>query len=75
MKTSACRDGTLKNQPKKMGMTPQSIHTIPISCAILLTMLVVCIGGLWKAVGEGSAGCVVHVDVHGEYLMLWVAAV
>ena len=23
--------------------------------------------------GEGSAGCVVHVDVHGECVMLWVA--
>ena len=22
----------------------------------------------------GSAGCVVHVDVHGEWVMLWVAA-
>ena len=24
--------------------------------------------------GEGSAGCVVHVDVHGECVTLWVAA-
>ena len=24
--------------------------------------------------GEGSAGCLVHVDVHGECAMLWVAA-
>ena len=38
MKTSACRDGTLKNQPNKMGTTPQRIHTIPTSCAILPTM-------------------------------------
>ena len=38
MKTSACRDGTLKNQPNKMGTTPQHIHTIPTSCAILPTM-------------------------------------
>ena len=37
-KTSACRDGTLKNQPNKMGMTPQHIHTTPTSCAILPTM-------------------------------------
>ena len=42
MKTSACRDGTLKNQPNKMGMTPQHIYTIPTSCAILPTMLFVC---------------------------------
>ena len=38
MKTSACRYGTLKTQPNKMGMTPQHIHTIPTSCAILPTM-------------------------------------
>ena len=24
--------------------------------------------------GEGSAGCVVHVDVHGECVLLWVDA-
>ena len=42
MKTSTCRDGTLKNQPNKMGMTPQHIYTIPTSCAILPTMLCVC---------------------------------
>ena len=33
MKTSRCRDGIHKNQPNKMGMTPQYI--IPTSCAIL----------------------------------------
>ena len=38
MKTSACRDGTLENQPNKMGTTPQHIHTIPTSFAILPTM-------------------------------------
>ena len=32
------RDGTLKNQPNKMGTTPQHIYTIPTSCAILPTM-------------------------------------
>ena len=37
-KTSTCRDGTLKNQPNKMGTTPQHIHTIPTSCAILPTI-------------------------------------
>ena len=37
-KTSTCRDGTLKNHPNKMGTTPQHIHTIPTSCAILPTM-------------------------------------
>ena len=29
MKTSACRDGTLKNQPNEMEMTLKQIHTIP----------------------------------------------
>ena len=24
--------------------------------------------------GEGSPGCVMHVDVHGECVMLWVDA-
>ena len=38
MKTSACRDGTLKNQPNKMGTIPQHIYTIPTSCVILPTM-------------------------------------
>ena len=27
-----------------------------------------------KGSGESSGGCVVHVDVHGECVMLWVAA-
>ena len=38
-KTSTCRDGILKNQANKMGMTPQHFHTIPTSCAILPSML------------------------------------
>ena len=25
--------------------------------------------------GESSGGCVVHVDVHGGFVMLWVAAI
>ena len=32
------RDGTIKNQPNKMGTTPQHIYTIPTSSAILRTM-------------------------------------
>ena len=34
---SACRGGTLKNQPNKMGTAPQHIHAIPTSCANLPT--------------------------------------
>ena len=37
-KTSACSDGTLKNQANKMGMTRQHFHNIPTSCAILPSM-------------------------------------
>ena len=33
----------------------------------LMTMVV-------EGSGEGVARCVVHVDVHGECVMLWVAA-
>ena len=68
MKTSACRDGTLKNQPNKIGTTPQHIHTIPSSCAILPTMLCVCCmrRRFVEGSGEGIAGRVVHVEVHGE---------
>ena len=65
---SACRDGTLKNQPNKMGKTPQHIHTIPTSCAILPTMFCVfsCVYRMVvEGSGEGIAVCVVHVDVHG----------
>ena len=43
MKTSACRDGTLKNQPNKMGTTPQHIYTIRTSCAILQTIYMLCV--------------------------------
>ena len=41
MKTSACRDGTLKNQPNKMGTTPHntftpSLHLVPF-CQLCTT--------------------------------------
>ena len=44
--------------------TIPSLHLVPF-CQLCF-VLVVCIRGLWKAVGLGIAGCVVHVDVHGE---------
>ena len=55
MKTSACRDGTLKNQSNKIGTTPQHIYIIPTSCAILPTMLCVVSCGDSRVV-EGSWG-------------------
>ena len=56
-----------KKQPNKMRMTPQHIHTIPTSCAILSTVLCVCCvhRRVVEGSGEGSGGSVVHVDVHG----------
>ena len=41
MKTSTCRDGTLKNQPNYMGMTPQhftpSLHLVPFKLPTIST--------------------------------------
>ena len=62
-----------------MGMTPQHFHTIPTSCAFLLPLTQICLvcllvvcRGLWKAVWWVVLG--VHVDVHEDWVMLWVAA-
>ena len=75
---SATGDGTLINQSNKMGMTQQYFHTISTTCAILPTMPCVCCvhRRVLEGSGVGSAGCVyvVHVDVHGELVVLWVAA-
>jgi len=37
MKTSACKDRLLKNEPNKMGIMPQQFHAITRSCIILPT--------------------------------------
>ena len=77
MKTNTCRDGTLKNQPNKIGTTPQYFYTIPTSCAILPTMHCVCYLCAQKVVlgmegcGMSSTGCVVHVVVYGEWVVCW----
>ena len=65
-----------------MGMMPQHFHTVPTSCAILLPLtqirLIGVVSYVQRRVVEGSQvvsrGCVVHVDVHGELVMLWVDA-
>ena len=75
MKTSVCRDGALKNHPNKMGMTPQHIHTIPtVTTCANYVLCHLCTHRVVEGSGLGSAGCVVHVDVHGEWVVLWVAA-
>ena len=70
MKTSTCREGTLKNQPNKMGTTPQHIYIIPTSCAIFPTICFVFVSCVQSRVVEGSwegiARCIAHVEVHGE---------
>ena len=72
MKTSACRDGTLKNQPNKMGTTPQHIYTIPIHLVPFCQLCFVFASCVHSRVVEdswkGIAGCLVHVDVHGEWV-------
>ena len=62
-----------------MGMTPQHFHTITTSCAILLPLtqiFFVFVSCVQRRVMEGSwvgsGGCIVHVDVHGKLVMLWV---
>ena len=65
MKTSTCRDGTLKNQPNKIGTTPQYFYTIPTSCAILPTMHCVCYLCAQK-------GCLGHGSLWNE--QCWVCS-
>ena len=50
MKTSGCRDGTLKNHaPNQMGMIAQYLHTIPTSCFVNYTyMLTVSLSTMTK---------------------------
>ena len=78
MKTSACRDGTLKKPTKLDGNDTTTLSHHPyILCHFAATytnmvcVLVVC-RGLWKAVLWVVLG--VYVDVHGEWVMLWVAS-
>ena len=59
-----------------MGMTPQHFHNFPTSCAILPPLTQICfvfVCCVQRRVVEGSvvgsAGCVVQVDVHGEWVV------
>ena len=47
-----------------MGMTPQQIHTNYALC-----LLVVCIGGLWKAVGRVVLGVECMLMCMGSYVV------
>ena len=52
-----------QNQPKEVGTTPQHFHTISTSCVILPCVSCVHMRVI-EGSGLGSAGCVVHVDLH-----------
>ena len=65
MKTSACRDGTLKNQPNKMGTTPQQFTLVPF-CQLCFVFVGCVHSRVVEGSWEGIAGCLVHVAVHGE---------
>ena len=69
------------NQTRWESMTPQHFHTIRTSCAILPPLTQICfvfVSCVQRRVvegsGVGSGGCIVHFDVHEEWVMLWVAA-
>ena len=54
-------------------MTPQHFHTILTFCEILLPLTQICFvfmscvhRRVVEGSGVGSAGCVVHVNVHGD---------
>ena len=69
MKTSACRDGTLKYQPNKMEQhhntfTP-SLRLVPF-CQLCFVFVSCVHSRVVEGSWEGIAGCAVHVDVHGE---------
>ena len=55
-----------------MGMTPTSCAILLLLTQICFVCLLVVCRGLWKAVWWVVLG--VHVDVHGEWVILWVAA-
>ena len=71
-----CQVVSVIYQANKMGLTPQYFNTIPIPCAILPTMPYFCCvhRRIMEGSGVGSAGCVVHVDMHAEWVALRVAA-
>ena len=62
MKTSTCRDGTAKEDGND---TTTHSHHPYILCHF--ANYVSCVHRrVVEGSGEGSAGCLVHVDVHGE---------
>ena len=50
-----------------------SLHLVPF-CQLCFVFVSCVHRSVVEGSGEGIAGCVVHVDVHGECVMLWVDA-
>ena len=63
----------VKTGLKYITFTP-SLHLVPF-CQLCFVLVSCVHRKVVEGSGEGSAGCVVHVDVHGECVMLWVAAI
>ena len=69
------------SKPTKLDLEwPKTLSHHPTSSAYLLSLTQICfvfVSCVQRRVVEGSqlgsGGCVVHVDVHGEWVMLWVA--
>ena len=64
------------NQTTNVGATdtfPPSLHLVPF-CQLCL-VFVSCVQRVVEGSAVGSAGCVEHVGVHREWVMLWVAAI
>ena len=55
--------------PKLFQMKTSHVRMEPSLCFVFVSCVHRRVG---KGSGEGTVGCVVHVDVHGECVMLWV---
>ena len=49
------------------------VHLVPF-CQLCFVFVSCVHRRVVEGSGEGSGGCVVHVDVHGECVTLWVTA-
>ena len=50
-----------------------SLHLVPF-CQLCFVFVSCVHRRVVESSGEGSGGCVMHVEVHGECVTLWVAA-
>ena len=71
MKTSACLKD--KSWERYHNTFTPSLHLMPL-CQLCFVFVSCVPRRVVEGSGEGSGGCVVHVDVDGECVTLWVAA-